>query len=230
MPKWLRSLTPSFPSLPAMPSSHKPTTAPPPPPPPPPPKAPPPPLKAPLDLCADIPAEVPSSCASKRRCCRPFQRRKNSTALLLLTPTCSLPPPHLLANPPPTPTHEHQAAGSSLPTEVRCPRAPKAAAAAPTQTQKLAGAASSDPHLLPTASPLTCQPPYQLPHTSTKELGASFPVEVPSSYVQVQTPVLAVPWAHSGLPESPRGPGDFPNAGSELPVSTTGRCGGSSAL
>jgi hypothetical protein len=115
---------------------NRPTTAPPPPP-----------LKAPLDLCADIPAEVPSSCASKRRCCRPFQRRKNSTALLLLTPTCSLPPPHLLANPPPTPTHQHQAAGSSLPTEVRCPRAPKAAAAAPAQTQKLAGAWPTDPHL-----------------------------------------------------------------------------------
>ena len=34
-----------------------------------------------------------------------------------------------------------------------------AGAAAPAQTQKLAGAWPTDPHLLPTASPPTCQPP-----------------------------------------------------------------------
>ena len=34
-----------------------------------------------------------------------------------------------------------------------------AGAAAPAQTQKLAGAWPTDPNLLPTASPPTCQPP-----------------------------------------------------------------------
>ena len=33
------------------------------------------------------------------------------------------------------------------------------------------------------------------------------------------TSVLAVSWAHSGLPESYQAAGDFPNATSELPVS-----------
>jgi hypothetical protein len=105
-----------------MPSSHKPTTAPPPPPPPPPPKAPPPPLKAPLDLCAHIPAEVPSSCASKRRCCRPFQRRKNSPAHGLLTPTCSYRLPTYLPTLLQLPHHSTNQLGAPLPTEVppRC--------------------------------------------------------------------------------------------------------------
>ena len=70
--------------------------------------------------------------------------------------------------------------------------------------------------------------------STTNQLGAPLPTKVPRSCVEVPflplTSVLVVSWAHSGLPESSRAAGEFANAISELPVSTTGRYGGSSEL
>ena len=75
------------------------------------------------------------------------------------------------------------------------------------------------PHLLPTDLPNT-------PHITTNQLGAPLPIEVTTSCVQVPflllTSVLAVSWAQSGLPESSRAPGDFPNATSELDQTRVG--------
>ena len=88
-----------------------------------------------------------------------------------------------------------------LDVEERAQAHQSAVPASPTQTQKLARAASTDPTPTPTDLPT----PLQLPHTSTNKLGALLPTEVPPRCVQVpfllQTPVLAVSWAHFGFPE-----------------------------
>jgi hypothetical protein len=88
-----------------------------------------------------------------------------------------------------------------LDVEERAQAHQSAVPASPTQTQKLARAASTDPTPTPTDLPT----PLQLPHTSTNKLGAFLPTEVPPRCVQVpfllQTPVLAVPWAHFSFPE-----------------------------
>ena len=103
-------------------------------------------------------------------------------------------PPHWLSIAFPTSLHTSHTStnhlGAHLPIEVPSTcfqMRQRAAAAAPAQTQKLAGAVLPTPlslNRLPTYLPT----PSQLPHPSTSELGPSFPAEVPSGCVEA--PVL----------------------------------------